>query len=148
MAADAAVDGCAVKMSCVAGPALLVRLKLAGVALPAVAVTVYAPDFVLAVKLLEVAWPSPPVLAVVLLAALAKLPDAPVVGAVKVTVVPGTGLPYWSVTLAVRAVVKAVFIAAAWPEPDTAATLAGAPAVFVAEKLVAPVTPAALAAIA
>ena len=40
VAVDAALDGSALKMSCVAGPGLLVRLKLAGVAPAAVAVTV------------------------------------------------------------------------------------------------------------
>ena len=39
---------------------------------------------------------------------LAKAPLAPLPGAVKVTVAPGTGLPYWSVTVATSGAAKGV----------------------------------------
>jgi hypothetical protein len=71
----------------------LVRLKLTAVRAGALAVTEYVPLVVFAVKTGEIASPlefddtwavvEPP----------AKVPLAPVVGAVKVTVTPETGLP-------------------------------------------------------
>lgn len=59
---------------------------------------------------------------------LAKVPLAPLAGAVNVTVVPAIGLPYWSVKVAASWVAKAVFTVVVCGVPALAAILAGAPA--------------------
>src|SRR5579863_6140118 len=75
-----------------AAPAVLVRLKLAGVDTPATdAVTVYAPAVVPAVNTAEVA--TPLALVVAVFTPPAKVPVAPEAGAVKVTVTPVVGDP-------------------------------------------------------
>ncbi len=61
------------------------------------------------------AWPLAPVVTVELLSAA----EAPDVGAAKVTLTPGTGLPYLSVTTATSGLAKPVATAADWPEPRT-----------------------------
>ena len=57
-----------------------------------------------------------------------KLPEAPEPGGVKVTVTPETALPYWSVTVAPRGLVKAVPTVALWLVPEVAVTVWAAPA--------------------
>lgn len=59
---------------------------------------------------------------------LANVPLALLEGAAKVTDTPGTGLPELSVTLATSGLASAVLTAADCPEPDTTATVWGAPA--------------------
>ena len=75
---------------------------------------------VLAVKVDEVAMAVGVVAAVEVAVAevLEKVPEAPLAGAVKVTVAPETGLPYWSVTVATSGLVKAVLTVALWPCPS------------------------------
>ena len=82
------------------------------------------PGVPLAVKADEVASPLALVTAVVVAVELAKVPEAPVPGAVKVTVAPGTGLPKPSLTKATSGLVKAVPTVADWPEPETMVTVA------------------------
>jgi hypothetical protein len=67
----------------------------------------------------------------------AKVPLAPVAGAVNVTDTPatGTGLPPLSTTVATSGFVNAVLITALCPLPLVALTAAAAPAVFVRLKL-------------
>jgi len=74
----------------------------------------------------------------------AKVPLAPLAGAVKVTVTPGTPFPPLSFTVAVKAA-KAVLIAALCELPEVTTMAAAAPAVFVNEKFAAIATPATLA---
>jgi hypothetical protein len=57
----------------------------------------------------------------------ANEPDAPDVGAVKVTLAPETGLPYVSVTFATSGDPKAVWTVADWGEPEDSAIAAGGP---------------------
>ena len=64
-----------------------------------------------------------PVVSVEIVTALtppAKVPLAPVVGAVKVTGMAGIGLPNASVTFAASAMANALPGVAVWPEPATA----------------------------
>ena len=75
-----------------------------------VAVTMYGPAVLFAVKTGEVATPAAVVTAVTVVAPPAKLPLAPVVGAVNVTVAPLTTLPPESFTVACSAVAKAALI--------------------------------------
>jgi hypothetical protein len=63
----------------------------------------------------------------------AKVPLAPVDGAVKVTVALFTGFPPPSVTLVCKLLVKAVLIVALCGVPAVAAMFAGGPAMFVNE---------------
>jgi hypothetical protein len=97
-----------------------------------VAVTVYVPVVVLAVRAGAVATPLTLVVAVAVARPL-KVPLAPVPGAVNVTVAPLTTLPPASFTIACRAVPNAVLIAVLWGVPAVAAMLAAGPAVFVRE---------------
>ncbi len=76
------------------GAAVLVRLKLAEVVAPgADAETVNVPAVAFAVKVEAVATPLEFVTAVVVAVPFAKVPLAPVAGAVKVTVTPLVGVP-------------------------------------------------------
>jgi hypothetical protein len=78
----------------VALPALLVRLKEAGVEMPAaLAVTLKVPAMVLAVNAEAVATPWLSVVTVSEAVPPLKVPLAPLEGAVKVTLMPLTGLP-------------------------------------------------------
>jgi hypothetical protein len=89
-----AVDGAGVSATFAGAAELLVSEKLSEVAPVADAVTEYEPAVWFAVSVLEVARPSAPVVAVVLLVPESeKVPEAPEAGAVNVTVVPDTGLP-------------------------------------------------------
>ena len=62
------------------------------------------------------AWPLDPVTAV---AEVVKVPEAPLAGGVKVTVTPGTGLPYWSASLTTSGLVTDEPTPALWPLPET-----------------------------
>src|SRR5947207_2167653 len=75
----------------------------------------------------------------------AKLPLAPVPGALNVTVTPATGLPPASFTVATSGAANAVLIVALCGVPLVAVMLAAAPAVFVSEKSAGVATPATLA---
>jgi hypothetical protein len=86
---------------------------------------------VLAVNVVAVARPLELVVALVLFVPLAKLPDAPLEGAVKVIVTPATGLPEESVALATSALEKALPTVADCAEPETAVTVAAEAAVLV-----------------
>jgi len=73
---------------------VFVRLKLAGVEAPeTAAVTAYGPGIVLAVNTGDAAMPLPSVVIVAVLSPPAKVPPAPEVGAVNVTVTPLAGAP-------------------------------------------------------
>jgi hypothetical protein len=122
-----------------AAPVTLVSEKLAGVATPdTVAATTYPPNVPLAVNTVDVATPLPFVTAVLVVA---KLPLAPVAGGVNVTVIPLSGFPPASFTVATNGDAKAVSTAALWPEPLVTVTEAGVPAVFVRLKLAGVPTP-------
>jgi hypothetical protein len=94
------------------------------------------------VNVAEVATPLAFVVAV--LTPPAKVPLAPLAGAVKVTTTPLTGLFPASVTAAIRAAANAVLIVALCGVPLVAVTLAAGPAVLVKAKF-ADVAPVALA---
>src|ERR1019366_5270915 len=83
----------------------------------------------LAVNVAEVATPLPLVVAV--FTPPAKLPLAPVAGAVKVTVTPATGLPPLSFTVATSGAANAVLMAALCGVPLLAVIEAGVPEVLV-----------------
>ena len=106
--------------------AVLVRLKVTGVAMPAtVALTVNAPIVPFALMIGAVATPEAFVTAVVDAAA-PKVPEAPEPGAVNVTVAPDTGLLDASNTVACSWVPKFVLINVTWGVPAVAAMDAGA----------------------
>src|SRR5271170_2253713 len=90
----------------------------------------------LAVIVPELAWPRALVVALMLVDELekARLAVSPV-GAVKVTVAPGTAFPPMSVTVAINGFVNAVRIVALWPLPLVRAMFAGAPGVLVRLKV-------------
>jgi hypothetical protein len=98
----------------------------------------------LAVNVAEVATPLPLVVAV--FTPPAKLPLAPVAGAVKVTVTPATRLPPLSFTVATSGAANAVLMAALCGVPLLAVIDDAVPAVLVSAKLAAVVTPATVAA--
>ncbi len=126
-----------------AGPTVFVSEKFAEVAPVTLATTVYGPPAIeFAENVAEVAIPLAFVVAV--LTPPAKVPVGPLVGAVKVTTTPFTGLFPESVTSATKGAVNAVLIAALCPEPLDTATLAGGAPRFVSEKF-AEVAPVALA---
>src|SRR5690242_13184022 len=83
----------------------------------------------------EVATPLASVVAVVVAAPFAKVPLAPLPGAVKVTVTPLTGLFPASFAVACRGAANAVLIAALCGVPAVAIMLAGGTARFVSAKL-------------
>jgi hypothetical protein len=89
------------------------------------------PALLLAVKVLAVACPSPPVVALVVAVPLANVAVAPPLGAANVTLTPDTGLPAASVTSATNGLENALPTVADCPEPDTTETDDGAPAVLV-----------------
>ena len=99
--------------------ALLVRAKLAGLETPlTLAVTVKLPGVAFAVKAADVATPEPLVMAVV--TPPANVPEAPVAGAVNVTVTPAIPLPFDVVTVAINRFVKAVLTVALCGVPPVA----------------------------
>jgi hypothetical protein len=88
---------------------------------------------------------TPPLLVVAVFTPLAKVPLAPVVGAVKVTVTPLTGLLPASFTVTCSPVANAVLIVALCGVPPVAAMLAGGAVVFVRLKLAVVARPETLA---
>src|SRR5258708_222278 len=116
-------------------PAKLVNAKLAGVETPATeAVTLYGPPAVLlAVKIAAVATPCALVTAV--LTPPANVPLAPLVGAVKVTVTPLTGLLDRKSAVAGKSVALGGLRIVQRKIPTVAVILAGALARLVREKL-------------
>jgi hypothetical protein len=106
------------------GPDVLVRLKVVVAVTPATEpVTGSAPMIPLAVKVDEVATPLALVVSVSVLVELdAKVPLAPVAGAVKTTNAPLTGCPP-SITVATRGAANAVLSLALCGDPPVAATV-------------------------
>ena len=124
---------------------VLVRLKLAGVDTPATeAVTVYVPVVPLAVNTGDVATPLELVVAVAVLLPPAKVPLAPVAGAVKVTTTPLVGDPLVA-TVAANGDVNAVLTAALCGVPLVAVIVSITAPVFVRLKLAGVDTPATVA---
>ncbi len=124
-----------------AGPTVFVSEKFAEVAPVALATTLYGPPAVaFAVNVAEVA--TPLALLVAVFTPPAKVPLAPLPGAVNVTTTPLTGLFPASVTVATKGAANAVLIAALCPDPLVTTTLAAGPTVFVSEKLAGVATPA------
>src|SRR5579871_418552 len=95
--------------------------------------------------MLDVAVPVASVVSVSVAVSLAKVPLAPLAGAVKVTETLGTGLPDESVTKALSVCANAVPTVVDCGVPLVAVTAAGAPARFVSEKSAGVETPAAVA---
>jgi len=93
----------------------------------------------LAVNAADMATPAAFVVAVV--TPPAKLPPAPVAGAPNATVIPLTGFPAESITVADRGDPKAVLIVVVCGVPPVAATEAAGPAVLVNKKLAGAATP-------
>jgi hypothetical protein len=136
----------AVAVTFAAAPAMLVKLKLAGVATPATAaVMVYGPAALFAVKAGAVAIPLLSLTAVAV-SNPPNVPEAPIEGTVKVTVTPFTGALPASLTVACKGVANAVPMVALCGVPEVAVTLAGGAAVFDKMKLAGAVTPATVAA--
>ena len=75
----------------------------------------------------------------------AKVPLAPLLGAVNVTVAPLTGFPPASFTIAASGAANAPSIAPICGVPLVAVVLAGGPSVLVSEKFAVAVTPVTLA---
>src|SRR5438034_312761 len=92
-----------------------------------------------------VAVPVASVVAVAMVVPPAKVRLGPAVGAVKVTVVLGTGLLEASVTLAARGAAKSVPTVAVWLAPALTFRDEGAPGAFVNANVAATGTPALLA---
>jgi len=116
--------------------------KFAEVAPAALATTLYGPPAVaFAVNTADVATP---LVVVAVFTPPAKVPLAPLPGAVNVTTTPFTGLFPASVTVATNGAPNAVLIDALCPEPLVTTTFAAGPTVFVSEKF-AEVAPVALA---
>jgi len=104
-----------------AGPDVLVRLKLVVAVTPATeAVTVSAPSVPLAVNAVEVTMPLESVVSVSEFVPFAKVPLAPVDGAVKVTNAPLTGAPP-IVTVTTSGAANGVLTAALCGDPLVAA---------------------------
>ena len=115
-------------------PAVLTSEKLPGEAPAALATTLKDPAMEFARMAGEVAWPVPSVDALVVRPPL-KLPLAPELGAVNVTVVPETELPNESFTLATSGREKGVLTVALWGAPVEAVTVAAPPGVLVSENV-------------
>lgn len=129
-------------------PGLFVKANVAGVPTPeTVAVTEYDPAVVFAVNAGAVATPLAFVVAFTVERFPVKVPRAPVVGAVNVTVTPDMTLFDASRTVTCRFVEKTVLTCVDCGVPAVAVTLAGAPGVFVRLKLAPVDTPAAVAVI-
>jgi hypothetical protein len=121
------------------GTELLVRLNVVPVAPATLAVIVYAPVCPFAVKLGAVAIPL--TVTAVAVGDPLKAALAPLLGAVNVTVIPLSKLLPASLTVACRAVAKAVLTIALCGVPLVAVILAGGPALFVRLKLAPVATP-------
>ncbi len=118
----------------------LVRLKLTGADAPVtVAVTVYAPDVELAVKVDDLATPKLLVASVSVVVPLAKVPLGPEVGAVKVTLSPPVTTPF-VVTVAANGAAKGLPPAALWVVPPVAAMVivSGCPEPVVVDEVLLP----------
>jgi hypothetical protein len=127
-----------------AAPAVLVSAKVAGVETPAtLAVTVKLPALVLAVNAADVATPDEFVVAV--FAPPANVPEAPLLGAVNVTVTPLTPLPPEFFTVTTSGLANVVLMVALCSVPLVAVIDAAAPAVLASAKLADVETPATLA---
>src|SRR5438105_8981407 len=126
---------------------LFVNEKLAGAAtFGAEAVTLYAPAVVFAVKTAEVATPEALVMAVLFTPSPAKVPLAPLEGAMNVTVTPPTGFPLESFTIATRVAANAVFTTVLCGVPPVAVMVPTPPGcAFVSEKTAGFATPGAVA---
>ena len=123
-----------------AAPVKFVMEKFAGEATPeTLAVTVYEPAVLFAVKTAEIATPEAFVTAV--FTPPANVPLAPLPGAANVTVTPFTGLFPESVTVTWSCAAKAVLMVALCGVPAVAVIFAGGLPKFVREKLAAPLTP-------
>src|SRR5437016_2137681 len=101
------------------------------------------PDVPFAVNVAEVA--TPDALVVAVFAPPAKLPLAPLLGGVNVTVTPFTGVPLALVTVTTKGAGKGDWKSVVYGEPLVAVILADGPGVFVNEKLAVPVIPTTLA---
>src|SRR5437667_201551 len=116
-----------------AGATLFVSEKFAEVAPVALATTLYGPPAVaFAVNTADVA--TPLVFVVAVFTPPAKVPLAPLPGAVNVTVTLPTGLFPASVTVATNGAPNAALIDALCPDPLVTTTFAAGPTVFVNEK--------------
>ena len=120
-----------------AGAAVFVNEKLAVADTPAtLAVTEYAPAVLLALNVRAVATPDALVAVVYDASPLAKVPLAPLPGAVNVTEALATTLPPASFTSDCNKPVNAVPTIALWPDPPAAEMLAAVPADTVAASAV------------
>src|ERR1700687_2746004 len=120
----------------VALPAVLVSEKLTLVSPLAAAVTVYGPPAVALAVNGAAATPDALVATVIVVVLLENSPDAPLPGAVNVTLTPGTGLLPASRTVTASALAKAVLtVADCGVVPAFAVIVAAAPTVWVSEKL-------------
>jgi len=88
---------------------------------------------------------TPEALVVAVFTPPANVPEAPLEGAVNVTVTPLTGLPPEFFTVAAKRLANAVLIAALCGVPPLAVIEAALPAVFVRRKVAAGETPVTLA---
>jgi len=137
----------AVAVTDAGAPAKLVKEKSAGDSVPATAVTVYGPPAVpFAVKVGAVALPLTSDVAVAVVPPFvppAKVPLAPLEGAVKVTTTPLKGFDLLSFTVATKEA-NGRLIATLWLDPLEAVIEAGVPARLVKVKstVVRPETPA------
>src|SRR5438309_1717690 len=100
---------------------------------------------VFAVNEPAVATPLTFVLTVIVLVAFENAPEAPLAGAVKVTLAFGTTLLNWSYTVAVMVVPKAVLTVVLCGVPEVVLMLLGRSALLVTEKLAGVTTPVTLA---
>src|SRR6202158_3486267 len=117
-------------------PAVLVSEKLTVVRPVAAAVTVYGPPAVALAVNGAAATPDALVATVIVVVLLENRPDAPLPGAVNVTLTPGTGLLPASRTVTASALAKAVLtVADCGVVPAFAVIVAALPAVLVSEKL-------------
>src|SRR6266849_5016960 len=134
----------AVAVMLAGAPSRLVNEKFADVAPVALATTLYGPPTVaFAVNVAEVA--TPLALLVAVFTPPAKVPLAPLPGAVNVTTAPLTGFWPLSSTVATRGAANAVLIAALCGVPLVAVIEAAGPAVFVRLKLAGVDTPGTVA---
>src|SRR5580658_258332 len=122
----ATVDPAAASMIDAADKGVLVSVNVAAASPFATAETEYCPATVLAANTGAVATPLLPLATDALTPPPANVPLAPLVGALKTTVVPGTALPNPSLTFADSAVANAASSSAVCPDPALAPTVAAA----------------------
>ena len=127
-------------------PAVLVSEKLTVVRPVAAAVTVYGPPAVALAVNGAAATPDALVATVIVVVLLENSPDAPLPGAVNVTLTPGTGLLPASRTVTASALAKAVLtVADCGVVPAFAVIVAALPAVLVRLNVAGVTTPTTLA---